>query len=78
MASLKMYKVRRKKDGLFAKKNSGYGGVHWSKTGTLWRTPAHLKMAFKNSLKFVSVGKSTIEIVVFELKETGTVKLEKL
>lgn len=71
-----MFKVRRKKDGLFAKKNSGYGGVHWSKSGTLWRTPAHLKMAFKNSLRNVVM--SEIEIVVFELKETGTTKLEKL
>lgn len=76
MADQKMYKIRRKKDGLFAKKNSGYGGVHWNKNGTFWRKPAYVRLAFKNSLKDVSP--KEVEIVVFEFKETGTVKLEKL
>jgi hypothetical protein len=66
----KYYKVRRKSDGLFAKKNDGYGGIHWSKNGSLWRGGGPFKQALNMSLKEVDFDEC--EILVFELKQTGT------
>ena len=79
-AQPKIYKIRRTSDGLFATRNHGYGGIHWSKLGTMWRGKGALRQAFSSSLKTsvkdIKVG--FLEIVVLELKETGTIKFDEL
>lgn len=70
------FKVRNKKTGLFAVKNSAsggsYGGVHWNKSGTLWNKRAHLVQAFNKENSLGHVKKSDVEVAEFRLRPTAT------
>lgn len=76
MKDNRVFKIRRKSDGLYATRNHGYGGIHWGKMGTMWRGAGPLKMAFNSSLK--KMDWSEVDIVLFELKETATLTLSDI
>tara|TARA_Y100000310_G_C20589034_1_gene766977 strand:- start:270 stop:551 length:282 start_codon:yes stop_codon:yes gene_type:complete len=80
---MKLYKIRRKSDGLFSK-----GGIYnesylysvtggWSKNGKLWTKPylnSHLSLC-KSRRDYRYKESHLYEIVVYELEELGTEKL---
>lgn len=76
MRDTRIYKVRRKSDGLFATRHHGFGGIHWTELGTMWKGSGVMKRAFKTSLKEVILRE--VDIVLFEIKEVEVVKLKDL
>lgn len=70
MKDTKVYRVRRKSDGLFAKRKQYGGGVLWSKKGTVWTGINHIKNALQYSLKKIEW--DSCEIVEYEVKEVET------
>jgi len=71
MKDKRVFKVRRK-DGLFATRNQGYGGIRWGKGGTIWKGVGFLKRAFKTSLK--EVDWTISKVVVYELEEKAVMR----
>lgn len=74
MINKQMFKVRRKKDGLFLKKGPGpflsSSRRKWTKDGSVWQGITALKLAAKHG-SLHGLHSSKHEIVIFEFKETG-------
>lgn len=79
----KMYKIRRKSDGLFLNITTYPWNPSFDEQGSSWRLPSHLKSAFTSGSLHSSLTKALpktkddyaeIEVVEFDVKFTESTK----